>query len=64
MTNKCNSCHCKCHCQDVLHTHHYDNDVCTCEQCNCDKSQAQDKTFESESGGLVIDDTGECEGCQ
>ena len=62
MTNKCNSCNCKCHCQDVLHTHHYDNDVCTCEQCNCDKSKAQDKTYES--GGVIIDDTGECESCQ
>ena len=62
MTNKCNSCLFKCNSQDSLHTHHYDNDVCTCEQCNCDKSKAQDKTYES--GGLVIDDTGECESCQ
>ena len=60
--NKCTNCHCKCHCDGGLHTHHYDGDVCTCEQCNCEKSKAQDKTYES--GGLVIDDTGECESCQ
>jgi len=59
--NKCNNCHCDCHC-DGLHTHHFDGDVCTCEQCNCEKSKAQDKTYES--GGLVIDDTGECDSCQ
>ena len=60
--NKCTNCHCKCHCDGGLHTHHYDGDVCTCEQCNCAKSKAQDQTYES--GGLVIDDTGECESCQ
>ena len=60
--NKCTNCHCKCHCDDGLHTHHYDGDVCTCQQCNCAKSKAQDKTYES--GCLVIDDTGECESCQ
>ena len=63
MTNKCNNCHCKCHWQDALRFYNFDNDVCTCEQCNCSKSKAQDQSFEN-NGGLVIDDTGECESCQ
>ena len=46
--NKCTNCHCKCHCDDGLHTHHYDGDVCTCQLCNCAKSKAQDKTYESD----------------
>jgi len=62
MTNRCNNCHCKCHCDDELHTHHYDGDVCSCEQCNCEQSNAHDKTYES--NGLVIDDTNDCESCQ
>ena len=82
MTNKCNSCHCKCHCQDALHTHHYDNDVCACEHCTCKKTigelakanpnktyreldsmRDEDLSYEN-NGGLVVDDTNECEGCQ
>ena len=54
--------YCKCHCNDPLHTHHYDGDLCTCEQCNCNKSKAEDATYEG--GGVVIDDTNECESCQ
>ena len=60
---KCKSCHCKCHCDNGLHTHHWDNDVCTCEQCNCEKSKAEELTYES-NGGLVIDSTDDCESCQ
>ena len=59
---KCNNCHCKCHCDGNLHTHHYDGDVCACEQCNCAKSKAEDATYEG--SGVVIDDTNECESCQ
>ena len=33
-----------------------------CTNCECN-SREEDKSFENE-GGLVIDDTGECESCQ
>ena len=33
-----------------------------CTNCECN-SRAEDKSFENE-GGLIIDDTGECESCQ
>ena len=36
-TKKCKYCHCKCHCKDELHTHHWDNDICICEECKCTK---------------------------
>jgi len=58
---KCKNCHHKCHCNDELHADVYG--VCTCDNCNCERGTAQDKTYENE-GGLVIDDTGECESCQ
>ena len=63
--NKCKNCHCDCHCDGELHNHHYDGDPCTCDNCECknQKDKAEDKSFENE-GGLVIDDTGECESCQ
>ena len=61
--SKCKKCHCDCHCDGDLHTHHYDGDVCTCDNCNCERGTAQDKTYENE-GGLVVDDTNECESCQ
>ena len=32
---KCKSCHCNCHCKEPLHTHHYDKDLCTCDDCKC-----------------------------
>jgi len=41
--------------------------ICNCQSCDCAKSKAQDLTYEyagGENGGLVIDDTGECESCQ
>ena len=35
-----------------------------CKNCNCDcNGRAEDQSFEND-GGLVIDDTGECESCQ
>ena len=30
---KCKNCHCKCHCKDGLHPHHFDGDLCTCNVC-------------------------------
>jgi hypothetical protein len=60
---KCKNCHHDCHCDGDLHADAYG--ICTCEDCECKKGQdkAEDKSFENE-GGLVIDDTGECESCQ
>ena len=34
---KCKDCHCNCHCKDEFHTHHWDNDICNCEECKCTK---------------------------
>tara|TARA_R100000008_G_scaffold45344_1_gene26584 strand:+ start:191 stop:376 length:186 start_codon:yes stop_codon:yes gene_type:complete len=60
--SKCNNCHHDCHCSGELHADEYG--VCACENCECkkEKERAEDKTYET--GGLVIDDTGECESCQ
>nr|BAR28678.1 hypothetical protein [uncultured Mediterranean phage uvMED] len=33
--NKCKDCHCKCHCKEILHSHFYDGELCTCETCKC-----------------------------
>lgn len=30
---RCKTCKCKCHCEDVLHPHWYDGDLCTCDKC-------------------------------
>ena len=62
---KCKDCHCKCHCNEDLHAHNYDGDLCTCDNCACKKAKdkAEDSTYEN-NGGLVIDDTEECESCQ
>ena len=59
--NKCEKCHHDCHCNEELHADVYG--TCTCEHCNCGKSKADDLSYEN-NGGLVIDDTGECESCQ
>ena len=52
----CKKCGHLCHCIEA------DHDGGKCSGCDCDKGKAQDQTYES--GGLVIDDTGECESCQ
>ena len=44
---ECKNCGCECHCSGDLHNHHWDGDVCTCEQCNCAKSKAEDLTKDS-----------------
>ncbi len=36
-TKKCKYCHCKCHCKDEFHLHHWDNEICICEECRCTK---------------------------
>ena len=77
---KCKNCHCDCHCDGELHGHHYDGDLCTCDNCECKKDKAEDKaeykrTYKTHkewandmsyenNGGLVVDDTGECDSCQ
>jgi len=34
---KCKNCNCQCHCKAEFHLHHWDGDVCTCEECICTK---------------------------
>ena len=34
---KCKDCNCQCHCKAEFHLHHWDGDVCTCEDCICTK---------------------------
>ena len=50
----CKKCNKMCHCP---------NAEGECTNCDCN-SREEDKSFENERGGLVIDDTGECESCQ
>jgi len=45
--SKCEKCHCDCHCDESLHGHHYDGDLCTCENCKC-KQKAEDLSYEDE----------------
>ena len=50
MTDKfCKKCNHSCHCESCCFSH----EDCSCNKCGCSKD-----------GGIVIDDTGECEGCQ
>jgi len=46
--SKCEKCHCDCHCNEALHGHHYDGDLCTCETCKC-KQRAEDLSYEDET---------------
>ena len=52
----CKKCNHLCHCIEADHAD------CKCENCECGQKN-EDKTYET-SGGLVIDDTNECESCQ
>jgi hypothetical protein len=56
--SNCEKCHHDCHCKEELHSDAYG--LCACKKCEC---KTEDKNYENE-GGLVIDDTGECESCQ
>jgi len=40
---KCKSCSCDCHCGEPLHSHHYDGDLCTCENCQCKRTYTRHK---------------------
>jgi len=52
--SKCKNCYCDCHCNGDLHNHHYDGDLCTCDNCTCkrtykkEKDYATDMSFENE----------------
>ena len=52
----CKKCNHLCHCIEA------DHEGCKCDGCECN-IRAEDRSFENE-GGLIIDDTGECESCQ
>ena len=52
----CKKCNHLCHCIEA------DHEGCKCDGCECN-IRAEDRSFEN-NGGLVINDTGECESCQ
>ena len=41
--SKCSKCHCRCHCDGELHSHHYDGDLCTCDNCQCKRTYKKEK---------------------
>ena len=51
----CKKCNHLCHCVEA------DHEGCKCSGCDCGQ-KAEDSTYEG--GGVVIDDTKECESCQ
>ena len=65
----CKKCNHLCHCIEA------DHEGCKCKGCDCNgreedkrtykthKEWANDMSYEN-NGGVVIDDTGECESCQ
>ena len=52
----CKKCNHLCHCIEA------DHEGCKCDGCECNQ-RSEDASYEN-NGGLVIDDTGECESCQ
>ena len=56
MDRTCKKCGHLCHCIEA------DHEGCKCTGCDCSAGKAEDSTYEG--GGVVIDDTGECESCQ
>ena len=71
---KCKNCKCDCHCDSPMHLPKDELDkggACVCDNCECNnkrtykkhKDWATDMSYEN-NGGLVVDDTGECESCQ
>ena len=65
---KCKNCNCNCHCDSAMHLPEDSLDkggACVCDNCECKNGQdkTEDSSYEN-NGGLVIDDTGECESCQ
>ena len=41
--SKCKNCHCDCHCDGDLHSHHYDGDLCACDNCACKNKRTYEK---------------------
>ena len=56
MDRTCKKCGHLCHCLEA------DHESCKCSGCDCTSSRAEQATYEG--GGVVIDDTNECESCQ
>ena len=56
MDRTCKKCNHLCHCIEA------DHEGCKCTGCDCNGGKAEDSTYEG--GGVVIDDTNECESCQ
>ena len=56
MDRTCKKCGHLCHCIEA------DHEGCKCSGCDCASSRAEQATYEG--GGVVIDDTNECESCQ
>ena len=43
--NKCKNCNHNCHCSGELHADEYG--TCVCNNCNCEKSDAEDRSYEN-----------------
>ena len=56
MDRTCKKCNHLCHCIEA------DHEGCKCTGCDCDSGRAEQATYEG--GGVVIDDTNDCESCQ
>ena len=56
MDRTCKKCGHLCHCIEA------DHEGCKCTGCDCDSGRAEQATYEG--GGVVIDDTNDCEFCQ
>ena len=56
MDRTCKKCKHLCHCIEA------DHEGCKCTGCDCSAGKAEDSTYEG--GGVVIDDTNDCESCQ
>ena len=66
--SKCKNCQCDCHCDTPMHLPKNELDkggACVCDNCECKngENRAEDSPYEN-NGGVVIDDTEECESCQ
>ena len=56
--SKCKNCNCICHCSLKEHSDAYG--VCPCQACAC----SNESDGSAVEGGVVIDNTGDCESCQ
>jgi len=56
--SKCNNCNCICHCGLKEHSDMYG--VCSCTACACGDDAIKKAPL---SGEVIVDNTGDCEGC-